>query len=132
MCRQTPPLIRVACSKSPERARISPCFNNPPPRATDGGQAGYKVPELFDLFAVFLRAAGLERIGLRHGNDVISGVDKVNLSGDACREIRQEIKPGAPQFLQSDATAERRMSLLECEHISRVRNAGAGKRAYRT
>src|SRR5262245_28675508 len=88
-------------------------------------------PGLSDLFAVFLRTAGLERIGLRHGNDVISGVDKVNLSGDACREIRQEIKPGASQFLQRDATAERRMSLLECEHISRVRNAGAGKRADR-
>src|SRR4029077_12242490 len=84
-----------------------------------------------NLFAVFCRPARLERVGLRHGDDVVSRINEVNLAGDAARKVGQEVKPSTTQFLEGHAAAERRISLLEREHVTRVGNTGAGERADR-
>lgn len=43
----------------------------------------------------------------RHRDDVIAGIDVVDLAGDA--EVGQQIKRGAAEFVQRDAAAKRRM-----------------------
>ena len=53
----------------------------------------------------------------------------MHLAGDARRQVRQQVQTCAAQFLQRHAAAERRVFLLEGEHIARVGNAGAGQRA---
>ena len=36
-----------------------------------------------------LTAIALERVGLRHGDDVVAAIDEVHLAGDAGRQVRQ-------------------------------------------
>ena len=72
-----------------------------------------------------------QRIRLRHGDDVVATIDKMDFAGDAGRQVRAQIKPRAAEFFQSHAAAERRIFLLEGEHIARIANAGAGQSADR-
>jgi len=52
-------------------------------------------------------AVGPQRVGMRHGDDVIAGIDKMDFAGDAGREVGQQIKPGAAEILQRHAAMQR-------------------------
>src|SRR5579883_416239 len=62
---------------------------------------------------------------MRHGDDVVAGIDEVDFAGDAGREIGQKIKPGAAELVERYAAMQRRMTLLESEHRARVADTGA-------
>ena len=55
----------------------------------------------------------------RHRDDVVAGIDIVDLAGDAARQIRQQIERGAAELIQRHAAAERRM-LLHGRRTSRA------------
>ena len=73
-----------------------------------------------------------QRVGMRHGDDVVAGIDEVDFAGDAGGKIREQIKPGAAEIVERHAAMQRRMALLEGEHGARVADAGAGQRADRS
>ena len=62
------------------------------------------------------RADRPERVRMRHGDDVIAGIDEMNFAGDAGREVGKKIKSGAAEFVERYAAMQRRMPLLEREH----------------
>src|SRR5262245_49963697 len=51
------------------------------------------------------RGLVLERGGMRHGDDVVAGIDEVDLAGDAGREVGEEIERGAADLVQRHAAA---------------------------
>ena len=73
----------------------------------------------------------LERVGMRHGDDVVAGIDEMDVAGDAGRQIRKQIERGAADLLERHAAPQRRVALLESEHLARIADAGAGERADR-
>src|ERR1051326_6155478 len=74
---------------------------------------------------------GLERGRLRHRHDVITGIDVMDLAGDAARQIAEQIQRGPADLVDRDGAPQRRMAVLEIEHQPRLGDAGAGERAHR-
>src|ERR1700745_1233846 len=85
------------------------------------------------FFAVVGRAllVGAQRVGMRHGDDVVAAIDEMNFPGYAGREVGEQLKCGAAELVQADAAMERRMPLLKREHRPSVADAGASERADR-
>src|SRR5262249_62392766 len=98
--------------------------------ACSSGRPGPQCTEAL-LAAVAVHPICLQRVRLRHGDDVVAGIDEMDFARDAGRQIRQEIQTSSTQLLQGDASAKRRMFLLEGEHVARVGNAGASERTDR-
>src|SRR5215470_2736891 len=69
---------------------------------------------------------------MRHGDDIVAAIDKMNLAGDARREVRKQVESSTAEFIERHAAVQRRMALLECEHEARIRDAGARKRTDRS
>src|SRR5438270_11109983 len=67
------------------------------------------------LTAASLKVETLERVGVRHGDDVVARVDEVNVAGDAARKVREQIERGSADLVERYAAAERRVPLLERE-----------------
>src|SRR6516164_96607 len=63
-----------------------------------------------------------------HSNDVVSGVDMVDLTGDPAREIGQQINRGISNFLDRYAAPKRRIVLVPFEDVAEVADAGGGER----
>src|ERR1700688_3888971 len=74
---------------------------------------------------------GPQGIGVRHGDDIVAGIDEMDLAGDAAREIREQIKSGAAEIVKAPPASERGVPLLEREHHARIADPGAGQRADR-
>src|SRR5258707_10264178 len=70
-----------------------------------------------------------ERVGMWHGDDIVAAIDKMNLAGDAGREVREQVESGAAKLFERDAAMQRRMALLEGEHETRISDAGSRQRA---
>ena len=68
---------------------------------------------------------------MRHGDDVVAGIDEVDVAGHAGREIGQQIERGTADLVERHAAAQRRMTLLEREHETRIADPGARERADR-
>src|SRR5262249_12471113 len=81
--------------------------------------------------ALVRRGFVLERGGMRNGDAVVAGIDEVDVAGHAGREVREQIERGAADLVERHAPAQRRVALLEGEHLARVADAGAGERADR-
>ena len=77
------------------------------------------------------RILGAQIIRLRHRDDVVARIDEMDLAGDAGREVAEQIEPGATELVERDTAFERRVLLLECEHVARVVDAGAREEAGR-
>src|ERR1700730_18799012 len=75
------------------------------------------------------RSFVLERGRMRHGDDVVAGIDEVDVAGDAGGEVREQIERGTTDLVQRHAPAQGRVALLEGEHLPRVADAGTGQRA---
>src|SRR5260370_5391393 len=69
-----------------------------------------------------------ERVGMRHGDDIVAAIDKMNLAGDAGREVREQVESGAAKLVERHAAMQRRMALLEGEHETRIGDAGSRQR----
>src|ERR1700726_489700 len=90
----------------------------PPPRctaATTNDAPGFKT--------LLLRRILPERIGMRHGDDVVAGIDEMDLAGDPGGEVGQEVEPGAAEVVEGDAATQRRMALLKAEPVACVGDA---------
>src|SRR5262245_8810915 len=55
-----------------------------------------------------------------HPDDVISGIDVVNLAGDATRQIAEEIHGGIADFFDRHAAAQRRIVLVPFQDVTEV------------
>ena len=62
-----------------------------------------------------LPSIGPQGVGVRHGDDVVAGIDEMDFAGDAGREIRNQIEPGAAEIVERYAAV-------------RAANAAAGTR----
>src|ERR1700733_13997170 len=67
-----------------------------------------------------------KRIRLRHGDDIVTGIDEMNLAGDAGREVGEQIERSTAKLFERHAAAKRRIPLLEGKHHTRLADAGAG------
>ncbi len=76
-------------------------------------------------------AAVLQRGGLWHGDDVVAGIDEVDVAGHAGGQIGEEIECRAADLVEGHAAAQGRVPLLEGEHLPCLADAGAGQRADR-
>src|SRR5580704_1027022 len=72
-------------------------------------------------------AIGAQRLGVRHGDDVVAGIDEVNFPGHARRKAGEQIKSGAAQIVERDTAMQRRVTLLKGEHRTRITYAGTGE-----
>src|ERR1700710_157069 len=105
---------------------------------TLGVMPGHDGPRIYARWIVVLLRGVLGLVGfaaqqvwLRHGDDVVAGIDEVDFAGDDAGQFGEQIEPGAAEVLQRHAAAERRRALLERKHIARVVDAGAGERTDR-
>src|SRR6266853_1154855 len=91
--------------------------------------AGRATNSLERLLQRAIRFGGirLEGVGMRHGDDVVAAIDEMDLAGDAGREVGEEVEAGAAELVEGNAAAQRRMALLEAEHVARIGDAGARK-----
>src|SRR5260370_18750684 len=91
------------------------------------GQTGLFI--VFSLNVTIRTGIGPERVGMGHGDDVVAAIDKMNLAGDAGREVREQVESGAAKLFECHAAMQRRMALLECEHETRIPDPGSRHRA---
>src|ERR1700745_1696756 len=73
----------------------------------------------------------LERGRMRHGDDVVAGIDEVDVAGDAGGEVREKIERGTTVRVQRPAPTRVRGPLLKDEPLPRAADAGTGQRADR-
>src|SRR5262245_62701465 len=96
-----------------------------------GGQTGpgdAPVPPSTSLLA----DNDVGRVGMLHPDDVIAGIDVMNLARDAAREIAEEIHRGVADFLDRHAAPERRVVLVPLEDVAEVTNPRRPHRLDRT
>src|SRR5262249_27531513 len=86
------------------------------------------VPSSTSLFA----DNDLGRVGRSHSDDVIAGIDVMNLTRDAAREIAEEIHRGVADFLDRHAAPQRRIVLVPLENVAKVADPGRRQRPDRT
>src|SRR5437764_11090601 len=67
----------------------------------------------------------------RNRNDIVTGIDMVDFTGYAGRQIGQKVKRRPADILECHRFAQWRMGALEREHGARVGDAGPSERAYR-
>src|SRR6266446_8884861 len=60
------------------------------------------------------------RVGMLHSDDMIAGIDMMNLTRDAAREIAEEIHRGVADFLDRHAPPQRRIVLVPFENVAKV------------
>src|SRR5262249_17749084 len=63
------------------------------------------------------------RLGVFHSDDVIAGIDVMNLASDAAREIGEKIHRGVADFLDRHAAPQRRVVLVPLEDVAEVTDA---------
>src|SRR5438132_14093277 len=72
------------------------------------------------------------RVGMLHSDDVIAGIDVMNLTRDAAREIAEEIHRSVADFLDRHAPPQRRIVLVPFENVAKVADARRRQRLDRT
>src|SRR6266581_7460619 len=60
------------------------------------------------------------RLGVFHSDDVIAGIDVMNLARDGAREIAEEIHRSVADFLDRHAAPEGRVVLVPFEDVAEV------------
>src|ERR1043166_4715500 len=84
-----------------------------------------------DLASV-LAARDVGRIRMLHPDDVIAGVDVVNLAGHAAREMREKIYRGVADLLDRHGAPQRRVVLVPFEDVAEVADPRRRQRLDRT
>ena len=57
---------------------------------------------------------------------MIAGIDVMDLSGAAAREIGQEIHPRVAHLLDADGAPQRRIILVPLQDVTEIANAAGG------
>jgi hypothetical protein len=52
------------------------------------------------ILPLLWRRACSECIGMGHGNNIVAGIDKMNLAGDTGREVREQVKSGTTELVE--------------------------------
>ena len=76
-------------------------------------------------------AVAAQLVRPRHRDDVVAGIDEMDLAGDAAGQIRQQIKRGAAELVERDAAAAAANASAGTRTCARIADAGAGQRADR-
>src|SRR5262249_12177465 len=63
------------------------------------------------------------RLGMLHPDDVIAGIDVMDLAGHAARHVGEQIDRGGADLLDRHGTAQRRVELVPFENIAEVPDA---------
>src|SRR5262249_22294325 len=71
-------------------------------------------------------------VGVFHTDNVIAGIDVINLARHAAREIAEEIHRGVTDFFDRDAAPEWRVVLVPFEDVAEVADPRRRQRLYRT
>src|SRR5262245_10769072 len=71
----------------------------------------------------FLADDDVGRVRMFHTDDVVAGVDVMNLASHPARKIAEEIDRGIADLLDRDAAAQRRVVLVPFEDVAEVANA---------
>src|SRR5258705_769360 len=58
-----------------------------------------------------------QRAGLRHCDDVEAGIDELDIARDSARQIGEQIDRRTADLIERHAAPQRRMPLLEGEHL---------------
>ena len=69
-----------------------------------------------DLVAAPL-AIGAQGVRMRHGDDIIAGIDEVNFAGHAGRKVGEKIEPGAAEVVER---GERRAGIDQCADLDQA------------
>src|SRR3546814_5340822 len=69
------------------------------------------------------------RLDRHHADDVVAGIDVMHFTGDAGRQVGQQIEAGAADLRYADVLAQRRVALGPLEYLAEVSDAGGGQRA---
>src|SRR6266568_7774714 len=62
-------------------------------------------------------------VGMLHADDVVAGIDVMDLAGDPAREVGEEVDRGVANLLDGDAAPERRIVLVPLENVAEVADA---------
>src|SRR5690606_13529712 len=79
----------------------------------------------------FLDGGDVRRIHRLHADDVVAGIDVVDLAGDAARQVGQKIEARAADLLDGDGLLQRRVVFVPLEDVAEVADAGGGQRLDR-
>src|SRR3546814_14517069 len=71
------------------------------------------------------------RVDRLHADDVVAGVDVMDLAGDARGQVGHQVQPGAADILEGDVAAQRRVVLVPLQDVAEVADAGGGQRLHR-
>src|SRR5205807_7519614 len=71
----------------------------------------------------FLADDDVGRVGMFHSDNVVAGIDVLNLAGHATREIAEEIDGCIADLLDRNAAAQRRVVLVPFQDVAEVANA---------
>src|SRR5437763_1608558 len=74
----------------------------------------------------------LQCVRMRHGDDIVARIDKMDVTGDPGRKIGQQIECRAADFLKRNAATKGRMALLKRKQLPRIANPSAGKSTDRS
>src|ERR1700745_65089 len=74
------------------------------------------VPSSTSLFA----DNDVGRVGMFHSDDVIAGIDVMNLTRDAAREIAEEVHRGVSDSLDFPRPPQGRLVLVPFENVAKV------------
>src|SRR4051812_8377102 len=73
------------------------------------------------------RSLRFQIVRLLHRDNVVAGIDEVDVAGDAGGKIGQQVQRSTSVFVDAAAAPQRRMLLLEREQGARTAEAGAGR-----
>src|SRR5713101_7754076 len=79
----------------------------------------------------FLANDDIGRVRMFHSNDVVAGIDVMNLARHAAREVAEEIDRSVADLLNRDAAAQRRVVLVPFEDVAEVTDARRRQRLDR-
>src|ERR1700757_177866 len=69
----------------------------------------------------------VRRVRVFHADDVVTGIDVVDLAGHAAREIGDEIDCGVADLFDGYAAAQRRVVFVPFQDIAEVADPGRGQ-----
>ncbi len=73
----------------------------------------------------------VRRVGMLHADDVVAGIDVMDLAGDAARQVGEEIHRRVADLVDRHGAAQRRVVLVPAEDVAEVADAGRRQRLDR-
>ena len=74
----------------------------------------------------------VRRVGVLHADDMIAGIDVMDLAGHPARHVGEEINAGLADVFQRHIAPQRGVEFVPAQDIAEVADAGGGQRLDRT